>query len=53
MIDISKNLIGKNEYGLYSIPKEISYTYTAQLILDGGVHEDTTIKYPLDWIIGI
>ena len=45
MIDISKNLIGKNEYGLYSIPKEISYTYTAQLILDGGVHEDTTIKY--------
>ena len=45
MIDISKSLIGKNEYGLYSIPKEISYTYTAQLILDGGVHEDTTIKY--------
>jgi FkbM family methyltransferase len=45
MIDITKNLIGKNEYGLYSIPKEISYTYTAQLILDGGVHEDTTIKY--------
>jgi len=45
MIDITKNLIGKNEYGLYSIPKEISYTYTAQLILEGGIHEDTTIEY--------
>ena len=28
-----------------SIPKQISYTYTAQFILDGGVHEDTTIEY--------
>ena len=45
MIDTAKNLIGKNKYGLYSIPKQISYTYSAQFILDGGVHEDTTIEY--------
>ena len=37
--------IAKNQYGLYSIPKEVEYTYTAQLILEGGVHEDTTIEY--------
>ena len=36
---------GKNKYGIYSIPKEIAYTYTAQTILDGDVHEDTTIDY--------
>ena len=36
---------GKNKYGVYSIPKEIAYTYTAQTILDGNVHEDTTIDY--------
>jgi len=36
---------GKNKYGVYSIPKEITYTYTAQTILDGNVHEDTTIDY--------
>jgi FkbM family methyltransferase len=38
-------LQGRNKYGVYSIPKEISYTYTAQTILGGGVHEDTTIDY--------
>lgn len=38
-------LQGKNKYGVYSIPKEIAYTYTAQTILDGDVHEDTTIEY--------
>jgi|694.fasta_scaffold71882_2 FkbM family methyltransferase len=38
-------MISKNKYGLYSIPKEVEYTYTAQLILEGGVHEDTTIEY--------
>ncbi len=38
-------MIAKNAYGLYSIPKEVEYTYTAQLILEGGVHEDTTIEY--------
>jgi hypothetical protein len=38
-------LHGKNKYGVYSIPKEIEYTYTAQTILDGNVHEDTTIDY--------
>jgi FkbM family methyltransferase len=38
-------MIAKNVYGLYSIPKEVEYTYTAQLILEGGVHEDTTIEY--------
>ena len=36
---------GKNKYGVYSIPKEIAYTYNAQTILDGDVHEDTTIDY--------
>jgi FkbM family methyltransferase len=45
MRNTAKNLIAKNEYGLYSIPEEVSYTYTAQFILDGGVHEDTTIEY--------
>jgi FkbM family methyltransferase len=38
-------LQAKNKYGLYSIPKEIEYTYTAQTILEGNVHEDTTIEY--------
>ena len=38
-------MIAKNRWGRYSIPEEISYTYTAQFILDGGVHEDTTIEY--------
>jgi FkbM family methyltransferase len=38
-------LQGKNKYGVYSIPKEIAYTYTAQTILDGDIHEDTTIEY--------
>jgi FkbM family methyltransferase len=38
-------MIARNKYGVYSIPKEVEYTYTAQLILEGGVHEDTTIEY--------
>jgi len=38
-------MIAKNQFGKYSIPEEISYTYTAQFILSGGVHEDTTIDY--------
>lgn len=38
-------MIAKNQFGKYSIPKEISYTYTAQFILNGGVHEETTIDY--------
>ena len=37
--------IAKNKYGVYSIPKSIEYTYTSQIILNGGVHEDTTIDY--------
>ena len=37
--------IAKNQYGLYSIPKIVEYTYTADFILKGGVHEDTTIEY--------
>lgn len=37
--------IAKNRYGLYSIPNSVSYTYTADFILKGGVHEDTTIEY--------
>lgn len=42
--DVS-NIIAKNKWGIYSIPEEISYTYTAQSILNGGVHEDTTIEF--------
>ena len=38
-------MIAKNEWGLYSIPKEVEWTYTAQTILNGGVHEDVTIEY--------
>ena len=38
-------MIAKNQWGKYSIPEEISYTYTAQFILEGGVHEDTTVEY--------
>lgn len=38
-------MIAKNEYGLYSIPKEVEYTYTSQFIIEGGVHENTTIDY--------
>jgi len=38
-------MIATNKYGSYSIPKEIEYTYTSQTILNGGVHEDTTIEY--------
>jgi len=38
-------MIAKNQWGQYSIPEEISYTYTAQFILNGGVHEETTIDY--------
>lgn len=38
-------MIAKNIYGTYSIPMEIEYTYTAQTIIEGGVHEDTTIEY--------
>ena len=33
------------KYGVYVIPEEIKYTYTAQTIIDGGVHEETTIEY--------
>lgn len=40
-----EHVIAKNQYGLYSIPKSVSYTYTADFILNGGVHEDTTIEY--------
>lgn len=38
-------VIATNIWGQYCIPKSIYYTYTAQLILQGGVHEDTTIDY--------
>lgn len=37
--------IAKNRYGIYSIPKEIEYTFTAKFISEGGVHEDTTIEF--------
>ena len=35
----------QNKYGIYAIPEEISYTYTAQTIINGGVHEPTTIEF--------
>ena len=38
-------LKAKNKYGVYVIPEEIEYTYTAKTIIDGGVHEETTIEY--------
>ena len=38
-------LYPKNKYGVYAIPEEIEYTYTAKTIIDGGVHEETTIEY--------
>ena len=38
-------LYPKNKYGVYAIPEGIEYTYTAQTILEGGVHEETTIEY--------
>jgi hypothetical protein len=34
-----------NKYGVYVIPEEISYTYTAQTIINGDVHEPTTIEF--------
>ena len=45
IIKNNKEHLVKNIYGEYSIPDEISYTYTAQVIMNGGVHEDTTIEY--------
>jgi len=38
-------MIVKNEYGTYSVPNEIHYTYTAQTVINGNVHEPTTIEY--------
>lgn len=40
-----QNIISENIWGKYSIPHSISYTYTAQTIIEGRVHEDTTIDY--------
>jgi hypothetical protein len=30
-------MIVNNEYGTYSVPNEITYTYTAQAIINGDV----------------
>lgn len=38
-------LKAQNKYGIYSIPEEIEYTYTAKTILEGNVHEPTTIEF--------
>ena len=35
----------QNKYGTYIIPEEISYTYTAQTIINGDVHEPSTIEF--------
>lgn len=35
----------QNKYGIYAIPEEISYTYTAQTIINGDVHEPSTIEF--------
>jgi FkbM family methyltransferase len=38
-------LYPKNKYGVYAVPEEVEYTYTAKTILEGGVHEPTTIEF--------
>ena len=38
-------MIVTNKYGTYSVPNQIHYTYTAQTILNGDIHEPTTIEY--------
>ena len=38
-------LKAQNKYGVYVIPEEVEYTYTAKTIIDGGVHEETTIEF--------
>ena len=38
-------LYPKNKYGVYAVPKEVEYKYTAKTILEGGVHEPTTIEF--------
>ena len=38
-------MIVTNKYGTYSVPNEITYTYTAQAIINGDVHEKSTIEY--------
>jgi FkbM family methyltransferase len=38
-------LKARNKYGEYFLPREIEYTYTAQTILNGGVHEESTIAF--------
>ena len=42
---VKTKIIAKNKWGLFSIPSEIRYTYTAQTILEGQVHEDSTIDF--------
>lgn len=37
--------VAKNKYGAYCIPKSSAYTYTSQAILNGQVHEPSTIDY--------
>lgn len=44
-INSDQLLKASNKYGNYFVPREIEYTYTAQTILRGGVHEDTTIEF--------
>jgi FkbM family methyltransferase len=38
-------LYPKNKYGVFAIPEEVEYTYNAKTIINGGVHEETTIEY--------
>lgn len=40
--------LAENKYGKYSVPESTFHTYTAQAILDGKVHEPSTIQYILD-----
>jgi FkbM family methyltransferase len=44
---MSYKLLAENRYGKYIIPRDIAYTFTAQTILDGYVHESSTIDYIL------
>lgn len=44
---MQNKLLAENRFGKYVIPKDIDYTFTAQTILDGYVHEPSTIEYIL------
>lgn len=38
-------IIAKNKFGTYCVPNSSAYTYTSKKILNGGIHEPSTIKF--------